>query len=139
VEQPSYDHAYVRVSNDGSNWETVWQNTSEIADSSWQYQEVDISTVANGQPTVYLRWTMGTTDSIWQYCGWNIDDIEIWAVLAIPGDLDGDGCVDQVDLGILLADYGCTGGGCPGDCDADGDTDQGDLGILLAHWGEGCP
>jgi len=29
---------------------------------------------------------------------------------AIPGDINGDGCVDQSDLGILLA-----------------------------HWGEGCP
>ncbi len=56
-----------------------------------------------------------------------------------PGDVDGDGCVDQADLGILLADWNCTGGDCPGDCDDDGDTDQGDLGILLAHWGEGCP
>jgi hypothetical protein len=57
----------------------------------------------------------------------------------IPGDLNGDGCVDQSDLGILLADWGCTGGGCSGDCDGDGDTDQSDLGILLSHWGEGCP
>jgi hypothetical protein len=55
-----------------------------------------------------------------------------------PGDLNGDGCVDQGDLGILLADWNCAGGDCPGDVDGDGDTDQGDLGILLAHWGEGC-
>ena len=57
----------------------------------------------------------------------------------ILGDLDGDGCVGQADLGILLADWGCTGGDCAGDCDGDGDTDQADLGLLLAHWGEGCP
>jgi len=25
----------------------------------------------------------------------------------VPGDLNGDGCVDQADLGILLADWGC--------------------------------
>ena len=56
-----------------------------------------------------------------------------------PGDLNGDGCVDQADLGILLADWGCAAGDCPGDCDGDSDTDQADLGILLAHWGEGCP
>jgi len=56
-----------------------------------------------------------------------------------PGDLNGDGCVDQADLGILLADWGCTGGDCPGDCDNDGDTDHSDLGVLLTHWGEGCP
>ncbi len=26
VEVSTYDHAYVRVSNDGSNWTTVWAN-----------------------------------------------------------------------------------------------------------------
>lgn len=55
----------------------------------------------------------------------------------IPGDLDGDDDVDQGDLGILLADWGCTGGNCPGDCDGDGDTDQADLGVLLANFGTG--
>jgi hypothetical protein len=60
------------------------------------------------------------------------------AQIPIAGDLDGDGCVGQEDLGILLADWGCTGGDCPGDCDGDGDTDHSDLGILLAHWGQGC-
>jgi hypothetical protein len=82
---------------------------------------------------------MGPTDGGWRYCGWNLDDVEIWGVLAIPGDLDGDGCVGQTDLGILLADWGCASDVCPGDCDADGDTDQADLGILLANWGAGCP
>jgi hypothetical protein len=53
----------------------------------------------------------------------------------VPGDLDGDGDVDQADLAILLADWGCTGGDCPGDADGDGDTDQADLAVLLAHFG----
>jgi hypothetical protein len=61
-----------------------------------------------------------------------------WGCLDFQGDLNGDGCVDQADLGILLADWGCTGGDCPGDCDGDGDTDHADLGILLADWGAGC-
>jgi len=52
-------------------------------------------------------------------------------------DLDGDGDTDALDLGILLADWGCTGGNCPGDLDGDGDTDHSDLGILLADWD--CP
>jgi hypothetical protein len=33
-----------------------------------------------------------------------------WACLRFQGDLNGDGCVDQADLGILLADWGA---GCP--------------------------
>ena len=55
--------------------------------------------------------------------------------IGCAGDLDGDGDTDQADLGILLADWGCTGGDCAGDLDGDGDTDQADLGILLADWG----
>jgi hypothetical protein len=61
------------------------------------------------------------------------------ADLFICGDLNHDGCVEHADLGILLSDWGCTGGDCPGDCDGDGDTNHADLGILLGNWGEGCP
>jgi hypothetical protein len=53
----------------------------------------------------------------------------------VAGDLNGDGCVDQEDLGTLLASYGIDGGG---DVDGDGMTGQADLGILLGNWGEGC-
>ena len=52
------------------------------------------------------------------------------------GDLDGDGDTDHSDLGILLADWGCTFD-CVGDLDGDDDTDHSDLGILLADWGCG--
>lgn len=77
VEQPAYDHASVRVSNDGISWTTVWENPTEIADTSWVEMDLDISAIADNQPTVYLRWTMGTTDSGWTYCGWNVDDIAV--------------------------------------------------------------
>ena len=77
-----------------------------------------------------------------------VPTLDIEAVMAIrnpaslcpgggcPGDLDGDGDTDLADLGILLADFGCTAPGpCPGDLDNDGDTDLADLGILLADFG----
>lgn len=57
---------------------------------------------------------------------------------AIEGDLNGDGCVNQVDLAILLGDWGCTGGDCAGDADADGDTDLSDLALLLGNYNQGC-
>lgn len=55
-------------------------------------------------------------------------------------DLNLDFNVDQSDLGILLADYGCAAGvgKCPGDINGDGKTDQSDLGILLAEYGASC-
>ena len=79
VEQPLYDHAYVRVSTNGSTYTTVWQNTVEITDAQWVFQDIDISALADNRPNVYVRWVMGATDSAWQYCGWNIDDVALTA------------------------------------------------------------
>jgi hypothetical protein len=53
---------------------------------------------------------MGPTDFGWQYCGWNIDDVEVVGCACddpLIGDLDRDGDVDVRDL-ELLAD--CLGG-----------------------------
>ncbi len=77
VEQPSYDHAYIRISTDGSNWTTIWENGGTIEDNSWNEVEYDISAYADGQSTVYLRFTQGISDGSWSYCGWNIDDLEV--------------------------------------------------------------
>jgi PKD repeat protein len=79
LESYFFDHAYVQVSNDGSSWTTVWSNDglTDFQESSWAEVEYDISAVADGQPTVYVRWIMGTTDSSVTYSGWNIDDVQI--------------------------------------------------------------
>jgi hypothetical protein len=72
--------------------------------------------------------------------GWgdcNTFAFEIVDLRACPGDVDGDYDVDQADLGMLLADWGCTSD-CVGDVDGDDDVDQSDLGILLANWGSLC-
>jgi hypothetical protein len=85
VEQPAYDHAYLRISTNGSSWTNLWTNAGEVADGSWQLEEYDLSAYADNQATVYLRWTMGTTDGSWQYCGWNIDDVVLSAFSCDPG------------------------------------------------------
>ena len=102
VEQGSYDHAEVRVSTDGTTWTTVWENPSNsaIVDLAWQEMDLDISEVADDQPTVYVRWTMGTTDGGWRYCGWNLDDIQIVAVEKVPAGVDdGDQTANRLELG----------------------------------------
>ena len=77
VEQPSYDHAYIRVSNNGTAWTTIWTNNAEVTDYDWQEMNYDISAYADNQSTVYIRFTMGVTDGAWTYCGWNIDDFTV--------------------------------------------------------------
>jgi len=105
VETPAYDHAYVRVSNDGTTWTTVWSNQTDVTDSSWVLQDIDISSVADDEPTVYVRWTMGATDGAWQYCGWNVDDVSLYATACDPtyGDINGDTEVTQVDYDGFVA------------------------------------
>ncbi len=100
VEQEYYDHARVRLSTDGGgSWQTVWENAgSTIDDQAWIEQIVDLSQ-AVGESQVQIRWTYGASDSAWDYCGWNIDDVVIEG--AMPCDaimLFGDG-FENADCG----------------------------------------
>jgi subtilisin-like proprotein convertase family protein len=122
-----FDDAKVQVSNNGSSWTTVWDNPSgsgqSIGDAAWVEMQLDIAAVADGQPTVYVRWTMGPTDISGNYPGWNIDDVTIWALRpgyaltyeAMSACLMGPeaainascGCADRDgDLDVDLADFG---------------------------------
>jgi hypothetical protein len=51
-------------------------------------------------------------------------------------DLNDDGTVDGVDLGLLLALWGDAGG--PADLNVDGVVDGSDLGLILAAWESNC-
>jgi hypothetical protein len=138
VEQPAYDHAYVRVSTNGTTWTDLWTNGSEITDNSWSQVEYDISAIADGQSTVYIRWTMGTTDGSWQYSGWNIDDVEIWGVLPddCPPDFNGDGSVDSQDFIAFLNAF--TAGDPSADFNNDGSVDSQDFIAFLNAFVAGC-
>ncbi|RKX81847.1 MAG: hypothetical protein DRP70_17225, partial [Spirochaetes bacterium] len=74
VEQPAYDHAYIDINN-GTGWQQIWTNTAGIEDAAWSQQNFDISTYANEQAMVQIRFCMGGSDTSWQYSGWNIDDL----------------------------------------------------------------
>ena len=109
VEQPIYDHAGIHVSTDGSSWVELWSNDTEIADSSWTQVVLDISSVADDQGTVYVRWVMGATDGGWTYCGWNLDDVAILGVEEPASDPGSGFC------------FGDPGSGTPCPCNNDND------------------
>ena len=106
VEAGWFDQASVQVSTNGSTWTPVWEHTTgdlAIDESSWSLQSYDLSAVADGEATVYVRWGMGPTDGSTTYPGWNLDDIEFWASSqAPPGDFDGDGDVTLADFAYFV-------------------------------------
>jgi hypothetical protein len=107
VESSTWDHAGIEVSSDGTNWSSVWEHAgATVSDSAWLRREYDISAVADDEPTVYIRWAMGTTDSVTTYPGWNIDDVEIWGVApqSPVGDMNCDGVASAADIdGFVVA------------------------------------
>jgi hypothetical protein len=141
VEQPDYDHAYLRVSSDGSNWTTIWENGATISDGSWTSQTYDISAVADNEPTVYVRFTMGETDGGWTYCGWNVDDLSLVAYYCdeayMCGDADKDQLVNVSDaVCILQYVFGLESAASPmpgGDCDCNGICNIVDAVYIIAH------
>jgi|GEM_PF-1313264 len=137
-----WDYAGVQVSNNGADWITLWDNdATTVSDNAWSQMTFDISGTADRESVVYIRWIMGPSDSSITYPGWNVDDIEIHAIVAplCPGDLDSDGDVDLADLAQLLAHYGDQGAAyAEGDIDGDGDVDLSDLAALLSVYGTAC-
>lgn len=70
-----------------------------------------------------------------------VEDYTIVVAAAMPGDLDGSGCVDLSDLAQLLSNCGTASGMTyqDGDLDGDQDVDLADLAASLGNYGEGCP
>lgn len=96
-----------------------------------------------GVRVLFGDWTSGgfgtpTSRGFWDYVHFGVTD-----GCHLVGDLNGDDKVDQTDLAILLATFGCPSPQAPppclGDVDGDSDTDQADLGLLLANFGAACP
>lgn len=74
------DNITIEASNDNQNWTTIFERadiTGSSYDYDWISQTFDISAVADGESTVYIRWGVGPTDISGNYCGWNIDDVVV--------------------------------------------------------------
>jgi len=72
--ESGYDTAYVEISTDHATWSVIWSGYEW--DNSWTEQSFDISSFADGQPQVYVRWRL-TSDSYVTELGYYLDDISI--------------------------------------------------------------
>ena len=73
VEKGMYDHAYIKV-----NGVKVWENpySTDLVDTSWVPMNIDISSIADNNPDVKVRFELITDGGV-VFGGWNIDEFKI--------------------------------------------------------------
>lgn len=81
VEEGYYDQARIQV-----NGTTVWENqvSGNHVDNAWSIQEVDISSIADNNPSVKVKFSMESDNGL-EMGGWNIDNFEIATLSPVPG------------------------------------------------------
>jgi hypothetical protein len=156
----SYDY-FLRLTNtDGSDWIKVaissngdagpWTNLvthSTDGGLSWRHHELDQTDLDNAGVTLTSNMKLRFRAIDAGAASINESGIDAFSVTSFScsapdpceGDADGDGDVDITDLGIVLSQFGTSGGGLQGDVDGDLDVDITDLGIVLAAFGSSCP
>jgi peptidase M28-like protein len=83
VEDGLYDRARILV-----NGTEVWRNPAgsgrtAMIDTEWVDHDVDVSAIADGQPSVRVRFEL-TTDGAVAFGGWNVDDVSLEAHAPAP-------------------------------------------------------
>lgn len=94
--EPGYDKAFVELSYDGSSW-TKLDHPTQVEDNSWVKVSIDISQLADGKESVYIRWR-SRSDRYVFYSGWNIDDVLV----------EGNFTLSNFDSQIALGDNSVT-------------------------------
>lgn len=114
--------------------------------AGWENKSIDLSAFA-GQ-SVTLAWGFDTVDSFGNnFLGWQVDDVRIVATNiecdsgpACPGDVDGSGEVDIIDITYVIFRLGNTGtpGTVDGDADGNGAVETIDISFIVFRLGS-CP
>ena len=72
-----FDNARINASTDNINWSTVWQNQSFYTDDVWNQQQYNISSYFTRKETARIKFSIGPTNDINRYTGWNIDNVVV--------------------------------------------------------------
>ena len=119
---------------DGANYWVAAESPAEVLNPVWA-----IASPGNG------FMSLAGSDGVWSpgANGGNSAMIIMGSPVSEPceGDANGDGTVDPLDTGYVLARFGCSVGTGDADCDAadvntDGGVDPLDSGYVLARFGE---
>lgn len=71
-----WDRASIDIStDDGATWNPIWESNAYINDFQWNQQKVAIPSQYWRSEQVRIRFSLGPTDGVDNYSGWNIDDV----------------------------------------------------------------
>lgn len=81
VEEGQYDQAQIHV-----NGQLVWENpfSGNLVDTAWSLQDLDISTWADNNPSVEVRFSLKSDGGV-ELGGWNIDNFELYTLEPVGG------------------------------------------------------
>lgn len=96
--ETNWDEAYVEISTNGSTFTPLTSEPYYPQDDHWVHRIIDISSWADGQPTVYIRFR-SFSDNLQTYSGWNVDDFSITGVQSGGSCVSTD--VQQVTINAL--------------------------------------
>ncbi|MBU3682790.1 MAG: hypothetical protein FGM39_01985 [Phycisphaerales bacterium] len=131
---PNADSMPIELSVDGG---ATWVQVEDVTENAraWVFRSHRVADFVT--PTNQLRLRFRARDlASGSVVEAGVDDVRVWGLNLdctppTPEDLNGDGVVDGIDLGILLAQWGSPGSA---DFNADGVVDGIDMGMLLGAW-----
>ena len=140
VEKGIYDSAQVSL-----NGNLLWQNDSvyDNLDMRWVLQDFDISSIADTNPSVQLKYRLRSDGGL-HLGGWNIDDVLILGIASYKrGDVNGDNKITVSDV-VYFINYLFKGGNPPspvqaGDANCDGNSTVSDVIFLINYLFKGGP
>jgi uncharacterized delta-60 repeat protein len=119
-----YDYTTVKYDTSGNLlWVARYNGTGNGDD-------IPTAVVVDGRGNVYV------TGRSWN--GTDFDYLTVKYIQVLPGDVNGDGCVDDGDLLAVLFAFGQRGSGLAEDLNNDGVVDDADLLEVLFNFGSGC-
>jgi hypothetical protein len=124
--------AGVRFCDDPTN--EVWYSTLNVSGQSGVRYVALVIPQGNQYGADATLNASNRTSSSLRYT--NFTDVRVIARVGPEGDVNGDGCVDDADLLIVLFNFGNAGG--QGDVNNDDIVDDADLLIVLFNFGAGC-
>ncbi len=148
----AFDHVDITINEDDTvRWELVrgFHTVTEGTDGTIDGDELFHSDLDLGTPVFEFTFSDMSDVVIDYFCAIHFDFGMSGTITILPsetpceGDANGDGTVDPLDSGFVLARFGCPVGAGDASCDAadqngDGAVDPLDSGFVLARFGP-CP